>query len=153
MSKTINVNDRTIRLQLWDTAGQERFHSLIPSYIRDSKTAVIVFDLTSKESFQKLPKWIEDIRNESTQMLIFIVGNKNDREDREVSKEEAEAFAEQNNAHYMETSAKTGDNVEALFRKITELLPDTAKNGNGASGRDSFQRKQIVILFFFSYKC
>jgi Ras-related protein Rab-6A len=58
------LDDKTVRLQLWDTAGQERFRSLIPSYIRDSSVAVIVYDVTSKESFMNTSKWIEDVRTE-----------------------------------------------------------------------------------------
>lgn len=64
LSKTMYLEDRTIRLQLWDTAGQERFHALIPSYIRDSSVAVVVYDVTNRASFQNTARWIEDVRNE-----------------------------------------------------------------------------------------
>merc|ERR1711988_2043639 len=62
VSKTVPVDDGTVRLQLWDTAGQERFRSLIPSYIRDSHVAVVVFDITNRESFESTSKWIADVR-------------------------------------------------------------------------------------------
>ena len=64
LSKTMYLEDRTIRLQLWDTAGQERFHALIPSYIRDSSVAVVVYDVTNRASFQNTARWIEDVRTE-----------------------------------------------------------------------------------------
>lgn len=64
LSKTMYLEDRTVRLQLWDTAGQERFRSLIPSYIRDSSVAVVVYDITNRASFLNTSKWIEDVRNE-----------------------------------------------------------------------------------------
>lgn len=107
LSKTMYLEDRTVRLQLWDTAGQERFRSLIPSYIRDSSVAVVVYDITSKDlpvvihlsprtfvlyirnsaffafpdraSFLNTSKWIEDVRNErGNDVIIILVGNKTD---------------------------------------------------------------------------
>ena len=143
LSKTVNVNDRIIRLQLWDTAGQERFYTLIPSYIRDSKVAVVVFDLSNAPSFHKLDKWIEDIRNEGgDKVLIFIVGNKSDRQEREVSTQEAMEAAARLNAHYMETSAKTGDNVEALFKAIVQQLPES---GSGTGGERAGQASSSIV--------
>lgn len=62
LSKTMYLEDRTVRLQLWDTAGQERFRSLIPSYIRDSTVAVVVYDITNTNSFHQTSKWIDDVR-------------------------------------------------------------------------------------------
>eukprot|EP00056_Hartaetosiga_gracilis_P010452 m.154382 g.154382 ORF g.154382 m.154382 type:complete len:166 (+) comp13314_c0_seq6:121-618(+) len=82
LSKTMYLEDRTVRLQLWDTAGQERFRSLIPSYIRDSSVAVVVYDITSRPSFQQTSKWIDDVRAERGQdVIIMLVGNKTDLSD------------------------------------------------------------------------
>ncbi|CAH1953491.1 unnamed protein product [Acanthoscelides obtectus] len=76
LSKTIYLRDRTIRLQLWDTAGQERFRSLIPSYIRDSAVAVVVYDVTNMVSFEQTRKWIDDVRKErGTKVMIMLVSN------------------------------------------------------------------------------
>ncbi|XP_010570681.1 PREDICTED: ras-related protein Rab-41 isoform X6 [Haliaeetus leucocephalus] len=87
LSKTMYLEDRTIRLQLWDTAGQERFRSLIPSYIRDSAVAVIVFDITNLNSFQQTSKWIDDVRTErGSDVIIMLVGNKTDLADKRYSK-------------------------------------------------------------------
>merc|ERR1711912_210543 len=92
LSKTMYLEDRTVRLQLWDTAGQERFRSLIPSYIRDSTVAVVVYDITNRASFLNTTKWIEDVRNErGNDVIIVLVGNKTDlSERRQVSLEEGE---------------------------------------------------------------
>merc|ERR1719412_363074 len=82
------LEDRVLRLQLWDTAGQERFRSLIPSYIRDSSVAIVVYAITNKVSFSNVEKWINDVRNERDQeVLIMLVGNKSDLRgnEREVS--------------------------------------------------------------------
>ncbi|KAK1896804.1 Ras-related protein Rab-6B [Dissostichus eleginoides] len=83
LSKTMYLEDRTVRLQLWDTAGQERFRSLIPSYIRDSTVAVVVYDITNVNSFQQTSKWIEDVRTErGSDVIIMLVGNKTDLSDK-----------------------------------------------------------------------
>ncbi|KAA8905522.1 hypothetical protein TRICI_005269 [Trichomonascus ciferrii] len=109
--------DRTIRLQLWDTAGQERFRTLIPSYIRDSNVAVVVYDITSK--------WIDDVKAErGSQVIVVLVGNKTDLGDkRQVSEEEGESKAKQVGAIFIETSAKAGYNVKNLFKKVAMELP------------------------------
>uniref|UniRef100_A0A6N2MVA9 Uncharacterized protein n=1 Tax=Salix viminalis TaxID=40686 RepID=A0A6N2MVA9_SALVM len=122
LSKTMYLEDRTVRLQLWDTAGQERF---IPSYIRDSSVAVIVFDVASRQSFLNTSKWIEEVRSErGSDVIIVLVGNKTDLVDkRQVSIEEGEAKARDLNVMFIETSAKAGFNIKALFRKIAAALP------------------------------
>ncbi|KAI8878545.1 rab-protein 6-like protein [Backusella circina FSU 941] len=125
LSKTMYLDDRTIRLQLWDTAGQERFRSLIPSYIRDSSVCVVVYDITQRNSFVNTSKWIDDVRAErGTDVIIVLVGNKTDLNDkRQVSLEEGEKKARDYNIMFIETSAKAGHNVKALFRKIGHALP------------------------------
>ncbi|XP_074657816.1 ras-related protein Rab6 isoform X1 [Tubulanus polymorphus] len=125
LSKTMYLEDRTIRLQLWDTAGQERFRSLIPSYIRDSSVAVVVYDITNANSFQQTSKWIDDVRTErGSDVIIMLVGNKTDLSDkRQVSTEEGERKAKELNVMFIETSAKAGYNVKQLFRRVAAALP------------------------------
>uniref|UniRef100_A0A8C2T1E1 RAB6A, member RAS onco family n=1 Tax=Coturnix japonica TaxID=93934 RepID=A0A8C2T1E1_COTJA len=114
-----------VRLQLWDTAGQERFRSLIPSYIRDSTVAVVVYDITNVNSFQQTTKWIDDVRTErGSDVIIMLVGNKTDLADkRQVSIEEGERKAKELNVMFIETSAKAGYNVKQLFRRVAAALP------------------------------
>eukprot|EP00186_Timspurckia_oligopyrenoides_P000219 CAMPEP_0182447430 /NCGR_PEP_ID=MMETSP1172-20130603/15965_1 /TAXON_ID=708627 /ORGANISM="Timspurckia oligopyrenoides, Strain CCMP3278" /LENGTH=190 /DNA_ID=CAMNT_0024643869 /DNA_START=312 /DNA_END=885 /DNA_ORIENTATION=+ len=130
------LEDRTVRLQLWDTAGQERFRSLIPSYIRDSSVAVVVYDVVSRTSFLNTSKWIEEVRNErGNDVILVLVGNKTDQTDkRQVSLEEGEAKAKEHDIMFVETSAKAGFNVKALFRKIAAALPGME---NSAMARDT----------------
>lgn len=130
LSKTMYLEDRTVRLQLWDTAGQERFRSLIPSYIRDSSVAVVVYDVTNRPSFLSVNKWIDDVRNErGTDVIVVLVGNKTDKtEARQVSTEEGEAKAKEHDIMFIETSAKAGFNIKALFRKIAAALPGMEKS-------------------------
>lgn len=119
------LEDRTVRLQLWDTAGQERFRSLIPSYIRDSSVAVIVYDVANRQSFLNTNKWVEEVRAErGSDVIIVLVGNKTDLvEKRQVSIEEGDAKSRESGIMFIETSAKAGFNIKPLFRKIASALP------------------------------
>jgi len=125
VSKTMYLEDRIVRLQLWDTAGQERFRSLIPSYIRDSSVAIVVYDVASRASFVNTAQWVEDVRSErGNDVVIMLVGNKTDLQDkRQVSVEEGEKKAKEAGVMFIETSAKAGFNVKALFRKLALALP------------------------------
>lgn len=126
LSKTMYLEDRTVRLQLWDTAGQERFRSLIPSYIRDSSVAVVVYDVTNRASFVNTTKWVEDVRAErGSDVVICLVGNKTDlgNDKRQVSTEEGDEKATKDGLLFMECSAKAGYNVKSLFRKLATSLP------------------------------
>jgi Ras-related protein Rab-6A len=143
LSKTMYLEDRTVRLQLWDTAGQERFRSLIPSYIRDSSVAVVVYDVSNRASFTNTAKWVEDVRAErGNDVVICLVGNKTDlgNDKRQVSTEEGEDRAKKDGLMFMECSAKAGYNVKSLFRKLATALPGSpdgsgaANNGSGAAG-------------------
>ncbi len=140
------LDDRTVRLQLWDTAGQERFRSLIPSYIRDSHVAVIVYDITSKQSFDATDKWIDDVRVErGSNVILVLVGNKTDLTDqRQVTAEQGEAKAKEFNALFIETSTKIGYNVKTLFKRIALTLPDFENNGE-----DGQQQPESMYLYYF----
>ncbi|XP_072514369.1 ras-related protein Rab-6A isoform X2 [Salminus brasiliensis] len=146
LSKTMYLEDRTIRLQLWDTAGQERFRSLIPSYIRDSAAAVVVYDITNVNSFQQTTKWIDDVRTErGSDVIIMLVGNKTDLADkRQVSIEEGERKAKELNVMFIETSAKAGYNVKQI---TTEEGEQRAKEMNvlfiETSAKTGYSVKQL----------
>ncbi|MED6216331.1 Ras- protein RABH1e [Stylosanthes scabra] len=111
------LEDRTVRLQLWDTSGQERFTSLIPSYIRDSSVAIIVYDVANRQSFLNTNKWVEEVRQErGSDVIIILVGNKTDLVDkRQVSIEEGDAKSRDSGVMFIETSAKAGFNIKPLF--------------------------------------
>lgn len=130
LSKTMYLEDRTVRLQIWDTAGQERFRSLIPSYIRDSSAAIVVYDISSTNSFEQTDRWIEEVRAErGMEVIIMLVGNKTDlTEKRRVSTEMGERKAREQEVMFIETSAKSGHNVKQLFRKVAGSLPGLKDN-------------------------
>mmetsp|Transcript_24091 Transcript_24091/g.63544 ORF Transcript_24091/g.63544 Transcript_24091/m.63544 type:complete len:209 (-) Transcript_24091:25-651(-) len=135
-SKTVYLQDRTVRLQLWDTAGQERFRSLIPSYIRDAAAAVVVYDITKRSSFQGTRKWIDDVRAERGQgAMIALVGSKSDLSaERQVSEAEGKAQADEMGVTFAETSAKLGTNVASLFQQLAATLPAGGTGAAGVSG-------------------
>ncbi|KAF6011733.1 Rab GTPase ypt6 [Brettanomyces bruxellensis] len=126
LSKTMYLDDKTIRLQLWDTAGQERFRSLIPSYIRDSNVAIVVYDITNRDSFNDVQKWLDYIREErGKDVLIILVGNKSDLKDKVVTSDEAEELSKKLGCNlFIETSSKNGYNVKKLFKKVAKMLPE-----------------------------
>ena len=104
-------------MQIWDTAGQERFRNVAKNYFQSSHGFVLIYDITDKESFQKLDFWLEQIKNNSPKNIkLVLVGNKCDLfNERRVSFEEAETFAKNNNMKFFEASAKDGTNVNELF--------------------------------------
>uniref|UniRef100_A0A6T8NH99 Uncharacterized protein n=1 Tax=Hemiselmis andersenii TaxID=464988 RepID=A0A6T8NH99_HEMAN len=146
LSKTMYLDDRVVRLQLWDTAGQERFRSLIPSYIRDSSVAVIVFDVTARETFENTGRWIEEVRQErGDDVILALVGNKTDlAEKRRVSREEGEEKASKFGVLYVETSAKAGLNVKTLFRQLAQQLPGMDQGG-GAPGATETETVSVKL--------
>lgn len=110
-------NGTVVKLDIWDTAGQERYNSLVPLYYRDAKCAVIVFDLTNKDSYYHALKWIDKVKSE----FIYLVGNKYDT----FNGEAVHTLSNKqlyNNVIYIETSAKTGYNIEELFMDIAENI-------------------------------
>ena len=114
-SKTIKLNDGTnVKVQIWDTAGQESFRSITRSYYRGSICALLVYDITRRQTFDNLVRWLNDMRdNAYSKMIILLVGNKSDLKfEREVSTEEGQEFADKHNLIFYETSAKTAHNVE-----------------------------------------
>ena len=116
-AKNIQISNKTYRIQIWDTAGQENFRSITRAYYKNSVCALVVYDISSKDSFNNVINWIEDCKNQSPKTIFMVlVGNKCDLNDkRQVSFEEGKEFAEKNDTMFYETSAKDGINVEEIF--------------------------------------
>jgi small GTP-binding protein len=127
VSKVVALSDRSIKLQLWDTAGQERFRSLIPSYLRDTSGCVVVYDITSRKSFESVEGWVAEVKRERQNVIIALVGNKADMADsaREVSEQEGQDLATKLELPiFKETSAKSGANVTQIFTEVAAALPN-----------------------------
>ncbi|CAH8656703.1 unnamed protein product [Schistosoma rodhaini] len=130
-ARMVNIGDKQIKLQVWDTAGQESFRSITRSYYRGAAGALLVYDVTRRDTFNHLASWLQDARQHaSPNMVITLVGNKCDLDARrEVKQEEAEAFARENNLLFVETSAKTGVNVEQAFATTARAIYERLQLG------------------------
>lgn len=134
LEKKLNIFKKSIRLQIWDTAGQERFHALAPIYYRDANGALLVYDITDRDSFTKVRNWVKELRKivDGEGIVLVIAGNKADLEKkRQVDPDEAQKYADSVGAIHMLVSAKSGNNVEAAFLEITKgmikVKDDSAK--------------------------
>ncbi len=133
-------NKSNFNVQLWDTAGQERFRSVTRSYYRGAASALLVYDITLRESFLNLGTWLADIRAlASPQIAIVLVGNKTDNADREVSVDEAGKWAQRHGLDFVETSALSGQGVDDVFYRaagkvLTKIELGEIDPGNDTSG-------------------
>ena len=116
-SKNVSIHDQDVRLILYDTAGQEKFRSLIPMYIREAQIILLIYDISDRDSFDAMPKWIQEVLDVKNAEAVFVlIGNKIDLEnERKVTFEEGKKFAEENNFIFQEVSAKDGQNFTNLF--------------------------------------
>jgi len=122
LDKRLNVGKKSVKLMIWDTAGQERFHALGPIYYREANGALLVYDITDRDSFSKVRNWVKELRKiVGKDIVLLIAGNKCDlAKHRQVSDEDAEKFAASVGATHIVCSAKTGKNVEQLFLELTK---------------------------------
>jgi Ras-related protein Rab-2A len=127
----ISVDNKNIKLQIWDTAGQESFRSITRSYYRGAAGALLVYDITRRETFTSLQYWLEDAHKYSNENIsIMLVGNKSDLDGRRaVSTEEGQAFADEHGLIFVETSAKTAQNVEEAFVRTARQIYDNIQRG------------------------
>ena len=123
-AKTIEINGKTIKIQIWDTAGQEAFQAITRTYYKGAIGALLVYDITRRETFTHVTKWLDDVRtNSSKNVTVILIGNKKDLEDkRQVPYEEGEAFAKENGLMFLETSAKTAYNVVESFNLSAQCI-------------------------------
>jgi len=130
-SKIVQVGGKTVKLQIWDTAGQERFHSVTRSYYRGTAGALVVYDMTNRESYTHVAKWLKDAKElSSPEITLILVGNKRDREsDRDVTFLEASQFSQENNLKFVETSAFNGEGIEEVFLQCARSILSKIDNG------------------------
>ncbi|CAO1388661.1 unnamed protein product [Diamesa hyperborea] len=132
MIKTLEIENSNGNI--WDTAGQERFRSITQSYYRSAHALILVFDISCQPTFDCLGEWIREIQEYANpKVLKILVGNKTDRDDREVPTAIGEEFAKVHDMYYLETSSKQGENVERLFYEIAQELIEQARQKGGTS--------------------
>ncbi|XP_066912081.1 ras-related protein Rab-22A-like [Clytia hemisphaerica] len=125
MSKNFRIEDQAFKFQIWDTAGQEKYKALAPMYYRGAAAAVVVYDITLEQSFESVKRWIKELRQMGPQnIVIAIAGNKKDLVDqREVTTETGQSFADEIGAVFAECSALNAENVNDIFEQIGQKLP------------------------------
>ena len=145
-AKNVEINDQIYRIQIWDTAGQENFRSITRAYYKNSVCALVVYDITNRESFNHIQSWIEDCKSQSPKTVILVlVGNKSDlNSERQVNYDEGMELANKNKMIFYETSAKTGSNVEDIFLKSAENISNRIKEGYYDLTNDSCGIKQGI---------
>ncbi|GBG27328.1 Ras-related protein Rab-11B [Hondaea fermentalgiana] len=123
-TKELQVQDKTIKCQIWDTAGQERYRAITKAYYRGAVAALLVYDITDRETFTNLKRWLSEVQSHADRDIkLMVVGNKSDMEDsRAVSPDEGRAFAEQHNLYFVEASALKGDAVSFAFESLVEKV-------------------------------
>ncbi|EDQ84373.1 uncharacterized protein MONBRDRAFT_34712 [Monosiga brevicollis MX1] len=131
LTQTVAVDDVTVKFEIWDTAGQERYHSLAPMYYRGAQAAIVVYDITNADTFQRARSWVKELQRQANpNIVIALAGNKADLASKQqVDTNEARAYAEENGLLFMETSAKNAMNVTEIFMAIAKKLPKNTQPG------------------------
>lgn len=153
--KSIQINNLIFNLNVWDTAGEEKYHAMAPIFYRGAQGAVVIFDVTKKETFNRATKWFHELNEFAARTPKILVGNKIDLPNREVSNEEAIALAQKYNCNFLEVSALLGTNVNEIFNSITlsiyqekaKKLTETSNNSNENNNtyRNSRSRKFNIV--------
>lgn len=152
-TKTLVIDNKTVKAQIWDTAGQERYRAVTSAYYRGAVGAMLVYDMTKRQSFDHMARWLEELRGHADKnIVIMLIGNKCDLGTlRAVPTEDAQEFAERENLYFMETSALEKTNVESAFMTIlTEIYRIINKNsltaGDGLDYAKSASLKGTRII-------
>ena len=146
--KYLSYENKKIRLDIWDTAGQERFRGIAKNYFRGAHGFIFVFDITKKDTFNKLKVWMNDAKqNMRSGAEMVIAANKNDLEKkREVSKETIKEFGDKNNIEIFSTSAKTGEGIVEMITNLVSKLYNNKSIGNIEEDDEYSQRRDSVML-------
>eukprot|EP01117_Protostelium_nocturnum_P000607 TRINITY_DN106_c0_g1_i1.p1 TRINITY_DN106_c0_g1~~TRINITY_DN106_c0_g1_i1.p1 ORF type:complete len:207 (+),score=72.38 TRINITY_DN106_c0_g1_i1:94-714(+) len=126
-TKIVNLENKRINLTIWDTAGQEKFRSLTSSYYRGAHGIIITYDVTRRNTFSSLSMWLKEVEVYLTNMepVILLIGNKVDKAQREVSREEGIKFAKEHSMLFIESSAKTKLGIQQAFEELVQKILDT----------------------------
>ena len=150
LAKNLDYQGKKLKLEIWDTAGQERYRSLAPMYYRGAKAAVVVYDITKKDTLNGAKSWITELQNKQTGCVIVLVGNKFDlNEERNIVASDVKEYARDHDLIHIEASAKTGHNVEEIFNIICkEILAQPLEDENTMT-----VHPEIVTMYSKSNNC
>eukprot|EP01016_Furgasonia_blochmanni_P043112 TRINITY_DN580_c0_g1_i11.p1 TRINITY_DN580_c0_g1~~TRINITY_DN580_c0_g1_i11.p1 ORF type:complete len:251 (+),score=54.00 TRINITY_DN580_c0_g1_i11:67-819(+) len=139
-ARMVNIQNKNIKLQIWDTAGQESFKSITRSYYRSAAGALLVYDITRRDTFEHISNWLDEARkNGNAQMSFMLIGNKSDlASERQVQFSEGEKFAKENGMIFIETSAKTSEGVDEAFLKTAEVILGKITRGDIDVSNESY---------------
>ncbi|PFH37569.1 putative Ras-related protein Rab-5C [Besnoitia besnoiti] len=133
-TQTLQIDGRTVKFEIWDTAGQERFSSLAPMYYRGAAAAIVVYDQSNMASFDRAQVWVQQLQlSGNSNIVIALAANKMDLPHKQVDLSLGRQYAEENGLLFIETSAKTGQNVQQLFSMIARRLPEKPLSAVGAA--------------------
>jgi len=143
-SKTTEINNKTIKIYIWDTAGQEKFRSITHSYYRGAMGAIIVFSLCSRESFSKVPSFIESVNTYSKDIPISLVGTFNDKDhDHFLSEKEIMSFASRNDLKFFKVSCLTKEGIDDVFSdmniRVCKILDSESENESKHINQNSYK--------------
>lgn len=154
-TRTLTIDNKIIKAQIWDTAGQERYRAVTSAYYRGAVGAMLVYDMTKRQSFDHVARWLEELRGHADKnIIVMLIGNKSDLSTlRVVPTEDAEEFSQSESLFFMETSALESTNVETAFQTIlTEIYRLTSKknlvanNENESSGNSALLKGTKIIV-------
>uniref|UniRef100_A0A1D1ZKA7 Ras-related protein Rab11D n=1 Tax=Anthurium amnicola TaxID=1678845 RepID=A0A1D1ZKA7_9ARAE len=152
-TRTVVIQHKSVKAQIWDTAGQERYRAVTSAYYRGALGAMLVYDITKRQTFDHIPRWLEELRSHADKnLVIMLIGNKNDLEDsRAVPTEDAKEFAQKEGLFFLETSALQATNVETAFLTVlTEVFniinkKTLASDNQAENNAPTLSGKKIVI--------
>jgi small GTP-binding protein len=143
LSRRLPLGQEDVQLQLWDMSGQTEFRRLRQQYLEATDCAIIIFDLTRRSSLDAVPSWVEEAREFNPKLPAVLVGNKADMtEARTVTEKEAASLAKSlRMLFYVETSAKSGDNIDQVFKEVAEQLLVPRKRPEGRKAIPATRRQ------------
>lgn len=148
VTTTIETETAMVKFELWDTAGQERYNGLAPMFYRNSPAALVVYDITSRNSFDRAKRWVAELQSQpGQQTIIVLVGNKTDMENlRQVPLEAVEQYRAEANLAHFECSAKANTNIHEIFQYVADKLAAQAGSGSGKKNNNNNNNNAPIVL-------
>ncbi|EGC32269.1 Rab GTPase [Dictyostelium purpureum] len=145
--KEVKVDGKKVDLCIWDTAGQEKFRALISSYYRGAHGIILTYDVTKRDTFENLNYWLNEVENfaNRSNLVKLLVGNKIDKENREISREEGAEFAKKKAMLFIECSAKTKIGIQQAFEELAQKIIESPQNTQSSSSSSQQRQKTVKI--------